>query len=461
MSRHTPYQQLSEEDIQSLLADQFDAEAVPYGPSGYGRLTQPATARMPMPPPDEPGYTFEAPGGYAESFTEPGTTPEQYAAAKAGAYSAQRPGLSDQALMVLAGQENVRAQRKEQLESTIVREAASGLAPKGRLAELQATLGALGQEELMRSLMGDERGYDPYAQAAPPSPLEGAAPGPGKPTLTRSMVIGPTGKPTVTFRQGPAAQSREAQSEAARTAKALEPEAAKLFPGDTLRQRQWINEQTNKLAGARAGEVKTGGALATEQLPLNEESKNWINPKSGTFADATMSRQDAKAQGYKFVSDKALQATSTARSALTQLDQYEELSKSLLTSIKAPTSTFGLMGNIAQIQKQRIGLWAKQMGGDPMARRLQGMFGTIATIARATGDTANIAVQERDMLKQSVPNEADSLESALAKVKQLRTILREVQKGWGTTAAYEREQSAGGGAAPSRNIDSRTGKLEP
>ena len=64
------------------------------------------------------------------------------------------------------------------------------------------------------------------------------------------------------------------------------------------------------------------------------------------------------------------------------------------------------------------------------------------------------------MLKDSVPNAEDSLESAMAKIKQLRTVLPEVQKGWGTTAAYAREQSFGGGADRTRNIDSRTGKLE-
>lgn len=274
MAQHTPYQQLTDENIQALLVDPFRPEESPYGPSGYGRLTPPVAGQMsapPPPPPDDPGYVFEAPGGYAESFAPPGTTPGQYAAAKAGSYSAQRPGLSDQALDMLARAEQGRAQQKRNLETTLAQVATSPGADKNHVAALQAALQTLGQQELLDQLRteGQAPAHDPYRNMG----MTTEATGGGQPTTTTT--INPKGQVTTSRRTQPERKSlgergqEYARAEMLGKAQGLTGPALSAFIGDHMAEyykKQAVAQAGAPLAPAPGQPDKTiAGAIAGEK----------------------------------------------------------------------------------------------------------------------------------------------------------------------------------------------------
>ena len=217
------------------------------------------------------------------------------------------------------------------------------------------------------------------------------------------------------------------------------------------------------LRGATAAEVAAGKVAGTAEgtldAPVLAKRGNWMNPATGETAKETDTPRQLMQRGLRFVDDKARTATTSSRAALAQIAQYRELAQQLLPSLPEGGS---FLGNVARTQGNRGRIWALRLSGDPAARRLAGMFGTIAAIARATGDTANIAVQERQMLQESVVTPEDSLQSAEAKLKQLETILQAIQAGWGTTDAYLKDARttgpSGGPAAPSAPQGSLSGQ---
>src|SRR3990167_10961514 len=112
------YLRLSDEEfLRQMLAGENAAE-----PSAFAPLS---VAGAPMNPsvqePDVPGYTFTIPGtqGYAESFAEPGSTPEQMAAARAGTYSAINPLRSDAAYLAEAQEAQRRKGQRGAIEADI------------------------------------------------------------------------------------------------------------------------------------------------------------------------------------------------------------------------------------------------------------------------------------------------------------------------------------------------------
>lgn len=203
-----------------------------------------------------------------------------------------------------------------------------------------------------------------------------------------------------------------------------------------------------QLRGASAAAAAGGRAEALSEanrsLPVMAKHGNWINPNTGEFAKETDTPDQLVARGFKYVDDKARQATASARAALAQIRQYRQLAQSLLPDYIEGDTT----GNLWRVQTNRGALALKRWSGHPLAQRLEGMYGTIAAIARATGDTANIAVAEREMLHNSVVVPGDTKQSAIAKLDQLQAILEDVQRGWGTTAAYERETGQGTTVSP-------------
>ncbi len=182
-------------------------------------------------------------------------------------------------------------------------------------------------------------------------------------------------------------------------------------------------ETAGEVGEAGAAGAKIGANRAVQDLPLDAKAPNWINPKTLVPATGEMTPNSAKAAGFVPVSQSGLGAVGTARAAMTQLKEYRELSEKLLVSGK------GDIGDLFKVQGNRVRLSVLRGMGDPDAKRLDGLFGAIATLARATGDTANIAVQEREFLKNFVVTESDTIESAKAKLDQAERILTGVISG--------------------------------
>jgi hypothetical protein len=189
-------------------------------------------------------------------------------------------------------------------------------------------------------------------------------------------------------------------------------------------------------ASAKALLQRWGQDQAEWNMPVRDKRQNWINPKSGEFANEAQTPAQLVALGFAHIDDKSRQATSTARQALGQISEYRDLANKLLTHKRNST-----LSGLLAVQGNRANIWLLEKSGDPDARRLAGLHGTIAGLARATGDTANIAVAEREMLRETVVTPEDTIESANAKLDQLERVLQAVLKGWGTTGFFMDEQT--------------------
>ena len=179
-----------------------------------------------------------------------------------------------------------------------------------------------------------------------------------------------------------------------------------------------------------AVEIKRGQLqVELAETPLQEHAQFWLD-RTGTRPPSHWTAKQAMDMGFQRVTPKDLEAITNANSALAQVEEYRELAPRLLVSIASkgiPShSLFGMVGQFLNIQSNALRIGFLEQIGDPDARRLVGLFGAIATVARATGDTANIAVQERKFLQKFFIDKRDSLESATAKLDQAERILRTV-----------------------------------
>lgn len=202
--------------------------------------------------------------------------------------------------------------------------------------------------------------------------------------------------------------------------------AASANPRQAMNINAIAQKRAAELSGQKAGAVETGKFSAAQKLPLEEKAAFWIDPKTGDMAKADDTPEDVKKKGFVPITQSGLGASSTAKAALAQLREYRELSNKLLVKQSGSTAM-----DIANIKSNQLKLSVLRQAGDPDAKRLEALFGAIATLARATGDTANIAVAEREFLKNFVPTTDDTIESAIAKADQAERILEAVVKGHG------------------------------
>src|SRR3990167_1798134 len=105
------YLRLSDEEFLRQMLSGENAEE----PSAFAPLSAAsAPVNPPAQEPNVPGYTFTIPGtqGSAESFAEPGSTPEQLAAACTGAFSTKYPIMSELAATAQAQREQQRTNQR-------------------------------------------------------------------------------------------------------------------------------------------------------------------------------------------------------------------------------------------------------------------------------------------------------------------------------------------------------------
>jgi hypothetical protein len=192
---------------------------------------------------------------------------------------------------------------------------------------------------------------------------------------------------------------------------------------DELRQQAMVTEPIKeKEQAAELVTHATREALRAEKElePLDEKARFWLD-RNGNTAPPALTRGEAKASGYVPVTEGDVNAVQNAKSALIQVGEYRELADRLLVR-----QTGQRLQDLLKVQGNRALIAFLRQSGDPDALRLEGMFGAIAVMARATGDTANIAVQERQFLKNFAITEKDSFESAVAKLDQAERIMRGV-----------------------------------
>lgn len=190
---------------------------------------------------------------------------------------------------------------------------------------------------------------------------------------------------------------------------------------DMIREARVASEQRQ----ARIAGATTAGRLEAERQTkrLGERAYLWLSTE-GDAAPPDMTEAQASAQGYKPVSAAMQQAATQARAVLARIPVYEKLIDKLLSKkIDAGGGVTEAFANVVARVGTATAIKVLATGGDPDARQFEALEGLITTVARAAGDTGNIAVQERLMTLQAAATKWDSRESGHAVMQQLKEIL--------------------------------------
>jgi hypothetical protein len=234
------------------------------------------------------------------------------------------------------------------------------------------------------------------------------------------------------------------KEEAARRAKLAAERAAVAVRGSP----EAAQAAGNVAAGTATGRVQATSA-AEEGLPLNEKASQWVNRKTLEYAPAEMTPKEAKAGDYASVAPRISAAIPAARLALRTLDRYRELADKLLVSTEKVDPVSGKTVKKSQSEivsdikanQLKMQYWST---GDPDVQEFQSLQATVASHVKAFMDTGAIAVKEQEFQIKALPNDNDSVESALRKVDSRKTLLESIVRG----ALSGQSRMAGPPAAP-------------
>ena len=179
-----------------------------------------------------------------------------------------------------------------------------------------------------------------------------------------------------------------------------------------------LTEEYNiRIAGAQAGARTTAQTEAQRNEPLGIKAGLYMD-EEGNFADPKMTENEAIAKGLIPVNQSRIDSVKFAKGSLSYLKSYLELIPKLL--VKKGDSD---LKDAAKIKSNQIYLAGQRLAGDPDAQKFDALAAYIVQLARATGDSGNIAVAERLITLSALPATDDSQESAIAKLKQAEEIL--------------------------------------
>jgi hypothetical protein len=189
------------------------------------------------------------------------------------------------------------------------------------------------------------------------------------------------------------------------------------------RQQAVLDRRATIAAGAAAGREARAEAKSNE--PVGKDAALWMKRDGTGPVDPRTPMREVMEIAVP-VTQSGVNAAASAKTALETLQEYRSLVKKLL-----PKSTGDSAKDLYAVQGNRAKLFLLEKAGNPDARRFSALKGTLATQARATGDTANIAVKERELLESFMATTGDTQESAEAVLNQAERILRSVAEGRG------------------------------
>lgn len=188
------------------------------------------------------------------------------------------------------------------------------------------------------------------------------------------------------------------------------------------KQQSSINKLTEdynvRIAGAQAGARTTKSIEAQRDEPLGVKAGLYMD-ENGNFADPKLTENEAIKKGMIPVNQSRIDSVKFAKGSLNYLRSYLKLVPKLL--VKKSDND---VADAAKIQANRLLLAGKRTAGNPDAQMFDALSAYIVQLARATGDSGNIAVAERLITLSALPTTGDSQESAIAKLHQAEEILQ-------------------------------------
>lgn len=187
---------------------------------------------------------------------------------------------------------------------------------------------------------------------------------------------------------------------------------------------------------AAAGPVKTAQAEAERDQPVHEPQL-WRDPYTGKAADPEMTTRQA--QDKKFVKLRPDQVETVNQ--LTTIDDglkvIEGVAKKILNPKKGTVP-----GEILRAAGQAAYMAYLRMTGDPDIVLLDSVVSRMtAPLVKSQGDTANIAVAEREMFAKALVNNQGSAEAVLANLQQIKDSIKRSRAMMGFKSKEELVQS--------------------
>lgn len=182
------------------------------------------------------------------------------------------------------------------------------------------------------------------------------------------------------------------------------------------------DEQAKRQIGV-AGPIVEQQSVAHRNQPV-AEPQLWRDPVSGRAADAQMTENQARRDKFVKLRPDQVETFNQLSTIDTGLEEVKELSKSLF---KPETGTVG--NEILRSVGQRGYLAYLRGVGDKRILKLDSIVTRLtAPLVKSQGDTANIAVAERQMFSSSLVNNAASLEAVLGNLDNVVTATKNARK---------------------------------
>jgi hypothetical protein len=192
--------------------------------------------------------------------------------------------------------------------------------------------------------------------------------------------------------------------------------------------------QVNAKVAAMQGLItqsRVGGtqeAMGTVPVGQLGKSQNYRDPVTGKAAPSWATQKDLTNMGAVEIEPQQIQTVS-------QLANVDEAMKEILKAGSAITrraTGTGLLDVPAGLAQKPLVEIFKKYAGDPNMAVLQSAINRITpALTKLGGDTANVAVAERQIYADSIFNPADTLESFTAKVRSIMNAQKRTREAMG------------------------------
>jgi hypothetical protein len=178
----------------------------------------------------------------------------------------------------------------------------------------------------------------------------------------------------------------------------------------------------------RQGQVAVAGPVVTAQEEAKRdqpiaEPQLWRDPYTGKAASATMTTRQAQEQKLVKLRPDQVETVNQLATIDEGLERVKEISKRILRPEKGSlaANTLSALGQTAYLAMLRMS------GNKDIVELDQRITMLTAPLVKAQGDTANIAVAEREMIKQALVNNQASAEAVVSNLEGLQESIKKAR----------------------------------
>lgn len=228
----------------------------------------------------------------------------------------------------------------------------------------------------------------------------------------------------------------------------------------TKDMRQFENDQYINRSLALAGPVARIQTTARNEAERDQpvaEPQLWRNKDTGEAAPASLTTRQAQDGDYVKVRPDQVETINQYATIDDGLREVKDIAKRLFSPKKKTA-----MGEAWRSMTQAAKLAFLRATGDEDMLKMDSIITRLtAPLVKSQGDTANIAVAEREMFKQALVNNRASTEAVLANLDNVIKTSDQVRKSMGFRVLHPdwKQGNAGPGKVPTQSAESRFNEL--